>query len=100
MRYALSDEQREHYFRQVEQLYADLPRSVSGFPANKNFGEMLEGLIGLTENDEARPLDESLELLSREPKARNALIWLLNRISTWGASPSRAGRRWPRPLPG
>lgn len=38
--------------RQVEQLYADLPQSVVGFPRNREFGHLLEGLLGLTETDE------------------------------------------------
>ncbi len=41
------------YVRQIEQLYADLPQSVSGFPRNKDFGQSLEGIIGLIESDEA-----------------------------------------------
>lgn len=41
------------YVRQIEQLYADLPQSVSGFPRNKAFGELLEGLLGLTQSDES-----------------------------------------------
>lgn len=40
------------YYRQIEQLYADVPQSVSGFPRNKSFAEMLEGLVGLTRSDE------------------------------------------------
>ncbi|MAY77377.1 MAG: ATPase [Citromicrobium sp.] len=40
------------YVRQLEQLYADLPQSVAGFPRNRDFGSLLEGLIGLTESDE------------------------------------------------
>jgi uncharacterized protein len=41
------------YIRQVEQLYADLPQSVTGFPRNRDFGNLLEGLLGLTNTDEA-----------------------------------------------
>jgi len=41
------------YVRQLEQLYADLPQSVSGFPRNREFGSMLEGLLGLIQSDEA-----------------------------------------------
>ncbi len=41
------------YARQIEQLYADLPQSVAGFPRNRDFGSLLEGLLGLTESDEA-----------------------------------------------
>jgi hypothetical protein len=40
------------YVRQVEQLYADVPQSVAGFPRNREFGHMLEGLLGLTHTDE------------------------------------------------
>jgi hypothetical protein len=40
------------YVRQVEQLYADVPQSVAGFPRNREFGHMLEGLLGLTQTDE------------------------------------------------
>jgi DNA helicase HerA-like ATPase len=40
------------YVRQIEQLYADVPQSVSGFPRNKDFGQMLEGLGGLIQSDE------------------------------------------------
>lgn len=40
------------YVRQIEQLYADLPQSVAGFPRNRDFGSLLEGLIGLSESDE------------------------------------------------
>jgi hypothetical protein len=42
------------YLRLVEQLYANLPQSVAGFPQNKNFAELLEGAIGLTTADESR----------------------------------------------
>lgn len=41
------------YVRQVEQLYADLPQSVTGFPRNRDFGHMLEGILGLAQTDEA-----------------------------------------------
>ena len=41
------------YVRQIEQLYADLPQSVAGFPRNRDFGSLVEGLVGLTESDEA-----------------------------------------------
>jgi hypothetical protein len=41
------------YVRQIDQLYADLPQSVAGFPRNRDFGSLLEGLVGLTESDEA-----------------------------------------------
>ncbi|GHD52596.1 ATPase [Thalassobaculum fulvum] len=40
------------YVRQVEQLYADLPQSVAGFPRNRDFGSLLEGLLGLIQSDE------------------------------------------------
>lgn len=40
------------YYRQIEQLYADVPQSVSGFPQNKAFGDRLDGLLGLTNSDE------------------------------------------------
>ena len=40
------------YLRQIEQLYADLPQSVSGFPRNREFGHLLEGLLGLTQTDQ------------------------------------------------
>ena len=40
------------YLRRVEQLYADLPQSVTGFPRNRDFGSLLEGLVGLGELDE------------------------------------------------
>lgn len=40
------------YVRQIEQLYADLPQSVAGFPQNRAFGHMLEGILGLTQSDE------------------------------------------------
>ena len=40
------------YVRQVEQLYADLPQSVAGFPRNRDFGHRLEGILGLTQSDE------------------------------------------------
>jgi uncharacterized protein len=40
------------YVRRIEQLYADLPESVAGFPQNQNFGHLLEGLLGLTRTDE------------------------------------------------
>jgi uncharacterized protein len=42
------------YLRRVEQLYADLPQSVATFPANKNFGDFLDGLAGLSRADERR----------------------------------------------
>ncbi|MDE0343081.1 MAG: DUF87 domain-containing protein [Deltaproteobacteria bacterium] len=41
------------YLRRVEQLYADLPQSVVGFPRNLEFGSLLEGLVSLSELDEA-----------------------------------------------
>jgi hypothetical protein len=41
------------YLRQLDQLFADLPQSVAGFPQNRAFGHMLEGLLGLTHTDEA-----------------------------------------------
>jgi len=41
------------YVRQLEQLYSDLPQSVTGFPRNREFGSLLEGLVGLTGSDEA-----------------------------------------------
>ena len=41
------------YLRRVEQLYADLPQSVTGFPRNREFGSLLEGLVALGELDEA-----------------------------------------------
>lgn len=40
------------YVRKLEQLIAELPQSVTDFPNNKNFGDLLQGLIGLTESDE------------------------------------------------
>ncbi|SMC58901.1 ATP-binding protein [Novosphingobium sp. B1] len=40
------------YVRQLEQLYSDLPQSVAGFPRNRDFGSLLEGLISLTQSDE------------------------------------------------
>lgn len=40
------------YVRKLEQLIAELPQSVSDFPNNKNFGDLLQGLVGLTESDE------------------------------------------------
>jgi uncharacterized protein len=40
------------YVRQIDQLYADLPQSVVGFPRNKSFGDLLEGLLGLILADE------------------------------------------------
>src|SRR6056297_3336039 len=40
------------YVRQVEKLYSDLPQSVVGFPRNRDFGSLLEGLLGPTETDE------------------------------------------------
>ncbi|WP_306120645.1 MULTISPECIES: DUF87 domain-containing protein [unclassified Roseitalea] len=41
------------YVRKLEQLIAELPQSVTDFPNNKNFGDLLQGLVGLTESDEA-----------------------------------------------
>lgn len=40
------------YVRKLEQLMVELPQSVTDFPNNKNFGELLQGLVGLTESDE------------------------------------------------
>ncbi len=40
------------YIRQIEQLFADVPQSISGFPQNRDFGSLLEGLVGLTQSDE------------------------------------------------
>lgn len=42
------------YVRQIEQLYADLPGSVTGWQGARPFGSLLEGIIGLTESDQAR----------------------------------------------
>lgn len=42
------------YVRQIEQLYADLPGSVMGWQGARQFGSLLEGIIGLTESDQAR----------------------------------------------
>lgn len=42
------------YVRQIEQLYADLPGSVTGWQAARPFGSLLEGIIGLTDSDQAR----------------------------------------------
>ena len=39
------------YVTQVEQLYSDLPSSVTDFPNARNFGDLLEGLLGLTQLD-------------------------------------------------
>ena len=39
------------YIRQIEELYEKLPGSVTGFPNSKNFGERLEGLLGMTKTD-------------------------------------------------
>lgn len=41
------------YIQQIEQLLADVPQSVTGFPRNRDFGSLLEGLVGLTQSDEA-----------------------------------------------
>lgn len=41
------------YVRQLEQTFADVPQSVTGFPRNREFGNMLEGLLALTHSDEA-----------------------------------------------
>ena len=49
------------YYRQIEQLYAEVPRSVSGFPQNKSFGELLEGLLRLTESDQGRLAEHGVE---------------------------------------
>ena len=41
------------YVRQIEQLYADLPQSVTGWQGRRDFGSLLEGLLSLTQSDEA-----------------------------------------------
>jgi len=73
------------YVRQIEQLYADLPQSVAGFPRNRDFGSLLEGLLGLTESDEkalADYGDDAADLVTaivaiRDPieKVRAARQW-------------------------
>ena len=40
------------YVRQIEQFHADLPQSVSGFPRDRDFGQSLEGLLGMIQTDE------------------------------------------------
>ncbi len=41
-----------NYVRRIEQNYADLPQSVTGFPQNKDFGSLLESLIEMSKCDE------------------------------------------------
>ncbi len=36
------------YIRKLEELFAGLPSSIADFPHNTNFGDLLEGLVGLT----------------------------------------------------
>lgn len=62
------------YVRQLDQLYADLPQSVAGFPRNRDFGSLLEGLLGLTESDEATLApygDDAADLLAAIVAIRN-----------------------------
>ena len=40
------------YLHQFEQHEAEVPRSIQGFPANKNFGDKLEGLRDLLDDDQ------------------------------------------------
>ncbi|MCB1543764.1 MAG: DUF87 domain-containing protein [Rhodoblastus sp.] len=40
------------YLHRLTEIYADVPRIITGFPNNKNFGDMLEGLVALTQSDE------------------------------------------------
>jgi len=73
------------YVTRVEQLYADLPGSVSGFPNARNFGDLLEGLVGLSETDEALLAahgDESKDLC-------DAVVALRDPINT-----VKGGRHW------
>ena len=41
----------QNYARQIEQIYADVPQSITGMRA-RDVGSLLEGLCGLTESDE------------------------------------------------
>ncbi len=41
-----------NHVRRIEQNYADLPQSVTGFPQNKDFGSLLESLIEMSKCDE------------------------------------------------
>jgi hypothetical protein len=52
------------YVQHYQQLYAGVPQSITGFPANRNFGENLRGLAGLMQSDLRR-----LEALSERPEA-------------------------------
>jgi uncharacterized protein len=45
-----------NYLRQVEQLCPDLPQSVAGNYRGREFGSLLEGLLGLSRTDEAKIL--------------------------------------------
>lgn len=85
---AVRDQTVRHYqgyLRQITQLKADIPQSITGFPNNKNFGELLEGLVGLTDLDQQRltPLGAGVAEL------RTAIGGLRQPIDQ-----VRAGRRW------
>jgi uncharacterized protein len=54
---AISDQavkRYQGYLFRLNETFADAPRSITQFPNNKNFGEFLEGLVGLTRSDEGR----------------------------------------------
>jgi hypothetical protein len=73
------------YIRQLTQYQADIPQSITGFPNNKNFGELLQGLVTLMEADEQQLgglVPVSADLISaivagRAPiaQARTARYW-------------------------
>lgn len=74
------------YVRKLEQLAADLPQSITDFPNNKNFGELLEGLVGLIQTDEAKLAeygDDTADLLAAITTIRDPIEQI------------RASRQWP-----
>ncbi|BAI71802.1 hypothetical protein AZL_011640 [Azospirillum sp. B510] len=48
---ALMQRRYRGYLRQYEQIFSNIPSSISGFPANKNFGESVGGLKLATDSD-------------------------------------------------
>lgn len=80
------------YARQIEQLFADLPQSVTGFPRNRDFGSLLEGLVGLTESDEAALAaygEDASDLISAIVAIRDSVEAV--RTSRYWTSPKSSG---------
>ena len=92
---AIRDQTVRHYqgyLRQMTQLQADIPQSITGFPNNKNLGEQLEGLVGLIDSDQTRlgELGASLADLNTNVRAMRAPIEQVRATRRW-VSGARSG---------